>query len=178
MQPFNASSGALSTLCILGAAHSGASDLFQALSAQLGQNSAQWRLLYLPLAATATIEVPAGATVVLAGLDWPSPHAELDRRQREDAELRALLQRQQQPYRVIYGNPAQRVTSVLAMLQAARPTVEPAVPAAAVEASPPAGAGPTAERRARMRAWGCEKCSDPECEHRLFTSLRDDAGGR
>jgi hypothetical protein len=115
---------------------------------------------------------------VLTGLDWPCPHAELDRRQREDAELRALLQRQQQPYRVIYGTPIQRVKSVLAMLPAACPTPEPSLPAAAAEASPPAGAGPTAERRARMRAWGCEKCSDPECEHRLFTSLREDAGER
>ena len=23
----------------------------------------------------------------------------------------------------------------------------------------------------RMRSWSCEKCSDPECEHRLFTGL-------
>ncbi|QIL69755.1 hypothetical protein G7048_04875 [Diaphorobacter sp. HDW4B] len=23
----------------------------------------------------------------------------------------------------------------------------------------------------RMRSWNCEKCSDPECEHRLFTGL-------
>lgn len=115
---------------------------------------------------------------MLTGLDWPCPHAELDRRQREDAELRALLQRQQQPYRVIYGTPVQRVKSVLAMLQAACPTPEPSLPAAAAGVAPPAEAGPTAERRARMRAWGCEKCSDPECEHRLFTSLREDAGGR
>ncbi|WP_313298418.1 hypothetical protein [Diaphorobacter sp.] len=23
----------------------------------------------------------------------------------------------------------------------------------------------------RMRSWNCDKCSDPDCEHRLFTSL-------
>ena len=23
----------------------------------------------------------------------------------------------------------------------------------------------------RLRAWDCEKCSDPECEHRLFSAL-------
>ena len=23
----------------------------------------------------------------------------------------------------------------------------------------------------RMRSWNCEKCSDPECEHKLFTGL-------
>jgi len=23
----------------------------------------------------------------------------------------------------------------------------------------------------RLRAWGCEKCSDPECEHQLFQRL-------
>ncbi|WP_353234542.1 hypothetical protein [Diaphorobacter ruginosibacter] len=27
----------------------------------------------------------------------------------------------------------------------------------------------------RMRAWSCEKCSDPECEHRLFSSLTSTA---
>ena len=29
----------------------------------------------------------------------------------------------------------------------------------------------TAPLAMRLRAWDCEKCSDPECEHRLFTSL-------
>jgi hypothetical protein len=33
-------------------------------------------------------------------------------------------------------------------------------------------------RTQRLRAWNCEKCSDPVCEHRLFTSLVDQRQAR
>ncbi len=55
--------------------------------------------------------------------------------------------------RVVYGLGADRLANALAAVD----------PSAAVGA----GARPVAAPRWQ---WNCEKCSDPQCEHRLFTS--------
>lgn len=117
---------------------------------------------------------------MLAGLDWPCPGTELESRLQEDTQLRALLQRQAHTYRVIYGTAAHRLAAVLALVQPAHQAGEPSsTPSNAASVQPSNEESPlgntTSQRRARMRAWGCEKCSDPECEHRLFTSLRETA---
>lgn len=164
-------------LCILGAAHSGATELHQALLAKLGADAVR-RIAPAQGATAALLDLPPGATVVLAGLDWPCPDTELESRLQEDTQLRALLQRQAHTYRVIYGTEAHRLAAVLALVQPAHQTKEPASPPSTAASTQPndeeSPLGSTAsQRRARMRAWGCEKCSDPECEHRLFTSLRE-----
>ena len=66
-----------------------------------------------------------------------------------------------QGFQVLYGrNAGERL---LAALRA----IHTALPGALLE--------PPADRPQRLRVWACEKCSDPECEHRLFTALRDSA---
>jgi nicotinamide riboside kinase len=82
-------------------------------------------------------------------------------REEVDALVRSLLQRAGVPFQVVYGSGPQRLRSALLALVSAG-----VLPPDALERPREPDA-----RRAWTRA--CEKCSDPECEHRLFTSLRE-----
>lgn len=67
-----------------------------------------------------------------------------------DAQVRELLGKAGIAYRVVYGTGAERLRNALAAIDASL--------------------GPrTAQRN---WAWQCDKCSDPDCEHKLFTRLR------
>jgi len=88
-------------------------------------------------------ELPTGTTVLLLAHDSPSPaDAQLD-----DA-WRAALWKSQVPHQVIYGTEETLVTHAAQAL----------------------GLLPMPPRRT-MAPWACEKCSDPDCEHRLFQDL-------
>jgi nicotinamide riboside kinase len=98
-----------------------------------------------------------GATLLM-GLDLPcavgAPHRQdPSPREEVDARLRAELARAALPYRVVYGQGAQRLAGALAALDAA-PAMQTAAP-----------------QGAAAWVWSCEKCSDPECEHKLFTRM-------
>ncbi|TWO73189.1 ATP-binding protein [Caenimonas sedimenti] len=88
------------------------------------------------------------------GLQRDGPHV----RDPVDALVRAGLQRAGVPYQVVYGTGDARLAGALSAVHRAglaAPTV-PAVPAM---------------DGGRSWAWVCDKCSDPECEHRLFGRL-------
>lgn len=102
---------------------------------------------------------------LLAGLDLPWVADGLHRdaahsREEVDALLRSLLQRAHVPFQVVYGQGPQRLQAALQALVSAGVLPQPVV-------DRPDDAG---SRRAWT--WNCEKCSDPECEHKLFTRLR------
>lgn len=102
------------------------------------------------------------ATLV-TGLDLPWIADGLQRdaahpREPVDALVRSLLQRADVAFQVVYGQGPQRLQSALAALDAAGVL--------------PAGAVARKAGQAQRWTWACEKCSDPECEHRLFTRLR------
>jgi nicotinamide riboside kinase len=105
------------------------------------------------------------ATLV-TGLDLPWVADGLQRdpapaREPVDALVRALLQRAGVAYQVVYGTGAQRLQSALVALASTK-----LVPATIVERA--------GEDDARGNwSWSCDKCSDPACEHRLFTRLRE-----
>lgn len=82
---------------------------------------------------------------LLMGLDLPA--ALSAEQQSIDAHLRTSLQQGGIPYGVVYGQQEQRLRNALRLI-----TPEPAL----------------------QPRWtsACEKCSDPDCEHRLFTALR------
>lgn len=82
---------------------------------------------------------------VADGLQRDGPHV----REPVDARLRAALARAGVAYRVIYGTGGQRLKQALA----------------AIDGNAARG-GLTGTWR-----WACDKCSDPECEHRLFSGL-------
>lgn len=90
---------------------------------------------------------------LLTGLDLPQSHdgemlAAPQQQQQTDASLRAALQQAGIAYGVVYGNGPQRLQNALRLL----------VP----QDTPPA------------RWTGlCEKCSDSDCEFRLFTALQN-----
>jgi nicotinamide riboside kinase len=105
------------------------------------------------------------ATLV-TGLDLPWVPDGLQRddapgREPVDALVRELLQRAGVRYQVVYGSGPQRAAAAVLAMKAAG-----VLPAVAMDDAH-AGAPP------RPWTWACDKCSDPECEHRLFTRLRD-----
>jgi nicotinamide riboside kinase len=86
---------------------------------------------------------------LLTGLDLPwtgDSQLALQRRQ-TDARLRAALQQADIAYSVVYGQGEQRMRNALRLIA-------------------------PVEHPAALRAWVCEKCSDPDCELRLFTGLQ------
>lgn len=82
----------------------------------------------------------------------------------QDQALRAALAHLGWPYRLVVGQGLlQQTTAALMALG-----LVSQVPA-------PRAQGEMAAERQRLRALGCEKCSDSECEHRLFTGLTGSA---
>ena len=102
----------------------------------------------------------AGLTLLM-GLDLPWVPDGLFRespavREATDAAIRHRLQAAALPYQTVYGHGEARSRQALRAIGAALgQTLTPSDPAW------PQG----------RRAWNCEKCSDPDCEHRLFTQL-------
>ena len=88
---------------------------------------------------------------VADGLQRDGPHV----REPVDALVRAGLERAGVPYQVVYGLGDERLNSALSALH--RTGLVAAGPARAVDERP--------------WTWICDRCSDPECEHRLFGRL-------
>ena len=88
---------------------------------------------------------------VADGLQRDGPHV----REPVDALVRGALERAAVPYQVIYGKGAARLDSALTALGRTGLV------------RPGAGSGESG-----AWVWQCDKCSDPECEHRLFSRLQ------
>jgi hypothetical protein len=95
---------------------------------------------------------------LLLGLDLLPP-AEARASEAVDMTLRAALAGAGLAYKVIYGRGAQRLENALLAIEGTG--------AAASDARLAAQYGLQGGRV----AWRCENCSDPACEHRLFTGL-------
>lgn len=102
---------------------------------------------------------------LLAGLDLPwvadglqrdGPHV----REPVDALIRTALASAGLPYRVIYGHGQERLAHALA-------AIDGLVGDGPVNQVSADSTAPTAT--ARPWKWLCDKCTDPDCEHRLFT---------
>ncbi len=102
---------------------------------------------------------------LLMGLDLPWVpdglfRESVDFRNRADALLRRALQGAGLPFQTVYGAVDRRLHNALRALS---PTLTPLL------GHPPV---PTDEAHVTRRpGWVCESCSDPDCEHRLFTDL-------
>ncbi len=102
---------------------------------------------------------------LLTGLDLPWVADGLQRdgpqlREPVDALLRAALARAGLAYQVVYGRGAQRLENALA-----------AINSIAVHTGIPRATGGFDSNPAATATWSCDKCSDPDCEHGLFTGL-------
>lgn len=148
-------------IVVLGAAGTGAAELTRHLSLVLAA-SASWRL---------SLDTEPSAQhdfALLMGLDLPcigpvDPGA----REREDSRLRQRLHALDLPYRVVYGAGRARLTNGLLALGLAVPDVS--VQQTRIDAQFELNRGRT--------PWSCEKCSDPACEHKLFTGLLGQTSG-
>ena len=99
-----------------------------------------------------------GVTTLLMGLDLPGLGPE---QQRADSELRQALSLTQNPFRIVYGLGVHRLNNALLALGLKEVN--------------------TAAWQDRERSqfninggrdtWVCNDCSDPACEHKLFTRL-------
>ena len=102
---------------------------------------------------------------LLMGLDLPWVEDGLFRdsaklRESVDALLRREVQANGLAYQTVYGSGEQRLNNAL---RALAPMLSPLLGKVPVA---------TDDRRIAGRpGWVCEACSDPECEHRLFTRL-------
>ena len=139
-------------VALVGAAHSGRVELRNALlESQATQEN--------PAALEVTVAQDAGFpnqhfdVVLLMGLDLPSAREG----GLQDQTWRARLQQANLPFQVIYGWGPARLRNAWAALARLLPVAPFAL-----------------ENRATQSHWQlhCEKCSDGDCEHRLFTALQ------
>ena len=139
-------------VALLGAPGTGAAELAAALRERIPADSAR----IVPC----TCVPEEAALALLMGLDLPCPPDQRPVQEAADAHLRAALAHSAMAYRVVYGQGARRTENALK-----------AIKDIAASAYPASAEGTFDMKIARLRTWHCEKCSDPECEHRLFTGL-------
>lgn len=102
---------------------------------------------------------------VADGLQRDGPHV----REPVDALIRAALARGKIDYQVVYGAGDVRLANALKCIEDFTPSRQVEMPQAAPTDKTLDMDPDTSLSTRQMRA--CERCSDPECEHRLFTSL-------
>ena len=112
---------------------------------------------------------------LVTGLDLPWVADGLQRdgpqvREPVDALVRAALQRAGVGYKVVYGAGDERLNNALLALGWDKPSSMTAVNPMLQAAQTTRNQGQYALNRGRT-AWSCDKCSDADCEHRLFTDL-------
>jgi hypothetical protein len=139
-------------IAVLGAPGTGKTQLAAQLQARLASDSGFAVI-------EESVAGPTPDATLLLGLDLPSAAGG----EATDAQLRAHLQAAGVPFQVVYGTGPQRLRSALLALDAAG-----VLPAGLVQREEQEGGA------ARAWTWVCDKCSDPDCEHRLFTRLRQE----
>lgn len=112
----------------------------------------------------------AAELTLLMGLDVPLPAERRPTLETADARLRAALGAAGKSYRVVYGSADTRIANALQALLTIK-TIAGSAEKSGAKGLFGLEISRREERPARLRAWNCEKCSDPECEHRLFTAL-------
>jgi nicotinamide riboside kinase len=165
-------------LALVGAPYTGKSALAAALDEALKTSdcaaSASVVIVPTPLPAASL----AGYDVVLLmGLETPVRGPDMgdlpalttqrnEVREAADQSIRSALLQAGVPYQVIYGSVEERLAHALAAL-------EPLLKTAGqrLRHSPGALDGPDSAGKTRPWVWVCDKCSDPQCEHRLLSDL-------
>jgi hypothetical protein len=140
-------------ITLLGAQGTGKTWLARALAEAL---AASWPNLWMVESAK-PLPFKQTGHILLMGLDWPPAlPAALEARATQDAQLRAALAQAGAEFQVVYGTGPARLRNALSAFEA---VVRP--PSGNAAAGHPA-----------TWPWHCDACSEPDCEHRLFTSLQ------
>lgn len=152
-------------IALAGAANTGKSQLAAALTRALQASDEE--AVVVVANTPALLAVLAGDDLtLLMGLPPPeTSEVPAGMQEAEDLSIRAALTRAAVPYRVIYGTGEERLAQALQ---------------AAERLLPRAGKPPRLSSYANKPSawvWLCDKCSDPQCEHRLLTDLLARRGG-
>ncbi len=152
------------TIALLGAPGTGAPELAEAINHRLADSAMMAQAISVTCVAQLHNEfrntLHSAAITLLMGLDAPCPAPEQARREAFDAQLRTLLADAGVRYLVAYGQGARRIENALKAIESIAKNTSTTSASDLLEQKP-----------MRLRAWDCEKCSDPECEHRLFSTL-------
>lgn len=160
-------------IALVGAPQTGKSALAAALNGALETSACAASVVIDPA------HLPAGDLagydlVLLMGLEASAhglnpcglPAITTQMREAADQSIRTALLQAGMPYQVIYGSDDERLTHAIAAL-------EPLLKTAGkrLRQSPGSVGGPDSAGKARPWVWVCDKCSDPQCEHRLLSDL-------
>lgn len=163
------------TIVLLGASGTGAQSLHTTLRARLA--GVDVRIL-----CSDSLDEPEVAatvwrdttTMLLMGLDLPCAAGNRPAQEAADARLRTALSDAGVGYRVVYGQGDQRTANAVNAIK----NIASSAYSSSARGHFFLKNDEQIERTARLRAWNCEKCSDPECEHRLFSALMGRDTGR
>ncbi len=157
---------AMLSIALLGACPVQLSELAAALNQATQALGRQIMLVTADGADTLPAGLPRFDLVLLAGLEAPFPAPcktgtdAVPDPEAADKSIRTALARAGVSYRVLYGTAGERLAHALQ-------AVESLLPAA----SRPMQATRQGGLKNRPWVWMCDKCSDPQCEHRLLTAL-------
>ncbi|CAN5252918.1 hypothetical protein BH10PSE16_BH10PSE16_34520 [soil metagenome] len=168
-------------IALLGAFRTQVSELAAALDEALKASARQVLLVAVTDAAALPADLPGFDLVLLMGLEFPVRplSLELDSRasalelsqEAADQSIRAALTHASVAYQVLYGTPGERMGHALHAIQSL-------LAPARIRLRPKAG---SVNLKTQPWVWMCDKCSDPQCEHKLLTALlaqRDSTGRR
>ena len=150
---------------LLGASRPSVAALAAALEETLSACNGQAQVVLAAGAQLLPADLDSASLVLLAGLEFPADAAD----EAAEQSIRAALAQSGLGYQVLYGPPAERLARALQAVQCLLPSAEQAF-LARQGAARPASATPDSASQ-RPWVWMCDKCSDPQCEHRLLTAL-------
>ena len=163
-------------IALVGAPHTGKSQLAAALTGAL--KASGWQAVVV-VADTPALRADLARydLTLLMGLEtmaenkgprgtpaMPAPVQEA--REAADQSLRTALAGAAVPYRVVYGRGEERLAHALLAVESLLQR-----PGARLRRSEGPVSSGNAGSRAKAWVWACDKCSDPQCEHRLLSAL-------
>jgi len=138
-------------IALIGADDSGKARLAEALAQRLAQRGIAARLVVQPLPGRAfdagTLQALGCALILLIAPASPTPMDDMLRQALMDAKL---------GFAVVHGEGGEQLANAWNAINVAADSDDG-------RRAAPEGAG--------SWSWACEKCSDPACEHRLFSDL-------
>lgn len=158
-------------IALVGAPHTGKSPLAAALTGSI--TASGWQAVVM-VADTAALQADLASydLMLLMGLETtvegkaqgdapetPAPMRETQ--EAADRSIRAALAHAAVPYRVIYGQGEERLAQALQAIESLLPRAGKRLRQSIRDGISRSGAW----------VWVCDKCSDPQCEHRLLTDL-------
>lgn len=150
-------------IALTGAANTGKSQLAAALTLALqtcGEHAFEVVLADTPerLASLA----PSNLTLLMGLKIRQAPDCATGAQETEDGLIRTALANAGIPYQVMYGEGEEHLAQALQAVQRLLPRSGMRLPGG--HASKP-------KPKTSTWVWMCDKCSDPQCEHRLLTAL-------